>query len=93
MTTLKDFLIWYNSLDTEPLLRALSKPIDFYRGLSLGMLKDAIGVPGLTLKYTFKTITDEFQFWLTDEQNKDLHKMMRAELVGGPSIIRKKAKQ
>ena len=87
MQTFKDFLIWYNISDVQPFLQALSKQVEFYQRLGLCMLKDGIGVPGLTLRYLFKTIPDHCYFSLVNEDNKDLHEMMRSQLVGGPSIV------
>ena len=51
------------------------------------MLKDVIGVPGLTLRYLFKTLPDNIYFSLIHEKHKDLHQLLRSEMVGGPSII------
>ena len=51
------------------------------------MLKDAIGVPGLTLRYLFKTLPDNVYFSLFHEKHKDLHQLLCSEMVGGPSII------
>ena len=51
------------------------------------MLKDAIGVPGLTLRYLFKTLPHNVNFSLFHEKHKDLHQLLRSEMVGGPSII------
>ena len=51
------------------------------------MLKDAISVPGLTLKYLFKSLPSQVYFSLIHEKHKDLHELLRQQMVGGPSII------
>ena len=87
MTSLKDFLIWYNNLDVAPFLQALTKQQKFYSDLGLDLLKDGVGIPGLTLKYLFKTLDPRVYFSLIDDRNSDLHKLLREEMVGGPSLI------
>ncbi|KAL8562364.1 hypothetical protein ACOMHN_066078 [Nucella lapillus] len=56
MKSLKDFLIWYNNKDVVPFLLGLEKQTLFYATLGVDMLKDAISVPGLTLKYLMTTL-------------------------------------
>ena len=87
MRTLTDFLIFYNNKDVGPFLEALRKQIDFYRTLGLDMSKDGIGVPGLTLRYLFKTIPADSFFSLIDQKHSEIHTMYREQMVGGPSII------
>ena len=87
MKTLKDFLIWYNNKDVAPFLLALERQMEFYQSLGLDMLKDAISVPGLTLKYLFKSLPSQVYFSLIHEKHKDLYELLRQQMVGGPSII------
>ena len=49
MTTMRDYLIWYNNLDVTPFLEAISKQFTFYRDRRIDMFKDGISVPGLSL--------------------------------------------
>ena len=51
------------------------------------MLKDVISVLGLTLRYLFKTLPSDTFFSLIHENNKDLHELLRTQIVGGPSNI------
>jgi hypothetical protein len=51
MTSLRQFLSWYNTLDVTPFLEALEKQISMYQELGVDLLKDGISVPGITLKY------------------------------------------
>ncbi|XP_078681482.1 uncharacterized protein LOC144916278 [Branchiostoma floridae x Branchiostoma belcheri] len=85
METMKDFLIWYNNKDVQPMLEAIQKMVDFYKDLGLDMLKDGISVPGLTLKYLFKNLGSDTFFTLPD--NEEVYKLFKENIVGGPSII------
>ena len=87
MKTVKDFLIWYNNLDVTPFLKAVEKQSQFYCSLKLDMFKDGVGIPGLTLKYLFQTLPPEVYFGLINNKNSDLHKLLREQMVGGPSLI------
>ena len=87
MQTLKDLLVWYNNKDTRPFIQALERQSDFYKPLGLDMLKDGVSIPGLTLRYMFKTLPKHAYFSLIREKDRDLHEMLRRQIVGGPSII------
>ena len=87
MQTMADFLEWYNNKDVVPFLTAIEVQSGFYRDRGLDMLKDGIGVPGLTLRYLFKTIPSDVYFTLFSKHTKDIHTLIRQQLVGGPSII------
>ena len=51
MTTMRDFLVWYNNRDVVPFLDAIDKQLAFYRQQNIDMFKYGISVPGLTLLY------------------------------------------
>ena len=87
MTTLRDFLIYYNNLDTFPFLQAVEKAFSFFQDKKLDMFKSAISVPGLTLNYLFSLLTPDVYFTLISNQNRDLHSLFKENLVGGPSIV------
>ena len=87
MRTLADFLEWYNNKDVVPFLTAIEVQSRFYQDRGLDMLKDGVGVPGLTLRYLFKTIPPDVHFTLFSKHMKDIHTLLRQQLVGGPSII------
>ena len=86
METFEDYLMWYNSRDVAPFMEALQKQFEFYAHLGLDMFKDGMSVPGLTLKYLFKT-SKSASFTLFDRHNSDLHDLICQNMVGGPSII------
>ena len=51
MTTMKDYLLWYNNQDVVPFVEALEKQFKFYCQLEVDMFKEALSMPGLTMKY------------------------------------------
>jgi G:T-mismatch repair DNA endonuclease (very short patch repair protein) len=87
MTTLKDLLVWYNNLDVGPFLLALEQQVQFYANLGVDMFKDAISVPGVTLRYLFKTLPKNVSFSLCSKMEAEFHETIRKNIVGGPSII------
>ncbi|XP_038054119.1 uncharacterized protein LOC119726483 [Patiria miniata] len=88
MTTLRDFLMWYNNLDVVPFLDAIHKMFEFYKERQMDMFKSAISVPGLSLQYLFLTLPQpDVHFSLIDEANKDVYYAIKANIVGGPSIV------
>ena len=68
MTTLRDFLIYYNNLDTS---------FSFFEDKKLDMFKSAISVPGLTLNYLFSLLPPDVYFTLISNQNRDLHSLRK----------------
>ena len=51
------------------------------------MLKEAIGTPGLTLKFLFQSLQKPNYFSLIGEHHEDLHTTIRDNLVGGPAVV------
>ena len=87
METLRDYLIFYNNLDVTPFLEAISKQFTFYRDRGIDMFKDGISVPGLSLLYLFNNLPPKTFFTVFNQTNKDLHKLVKDNIVGGPAII------
>ena len=54
MTTMRDFLVFYNNRDVVPFL--VEQQFAFYQQKNIGMFKDGISVPGLTLLYLFNDL-------------------------------------
>ena len=54
MTTLRDFLVWYNNRDVVPFLQTINIQFAFYQQRGIYMFKQGISVPGLTLLYLFR---------------------------------------
>ena len=87
MTTLRDFLVWYNNRDVVPFLEAIDKQFAFYQQQHIDMFKDGITVPGLTLLYLFNDLPPNTYFTVFNRTNSDLHELVKDNIVGGPAII------
>ena len=87
MTTLRDFLVWYNNRDVVPFLQAIHRQFAFYEQRGIDMFKQGISVPGLTLLYLFNDLPEKTYFTIFNEKNKDLHQLVKDGIVGGPSIV------
>ena len=87
MKTMRDFLVWYNNRDVVPFLEAIDKQFAFYRQQNIDMFKDGISVPGLTLLYMFNDLPPNIFFTVFNLTNKDLHHLVKDNIVGGPAII------
>ena len=59
---------------------------NFWQERKIDIFKDGVSVPGLTMKYLFSNVPGTF-FSLLNEKDKDLYYTMKANNVGGPSII------
>lgn len=70
MSTVKDFLAWYNNLDVGPFVEAVEKMKIFWRNRNIDMLKEGISVPGLTMKYLFSQLYHNTYFSLFNEKKK-----------------------
>ena len=87
MTTMRDYLIWYNNRDVTPFLEAISKQFAFYHDRGIDMFKDGISVPGLSLLYMFNNLPKDTFFTVFNRTNKDAHHLVKDNIVGGPAII------
>ena len=88
MSTMFDFLEWYNNRDVVPFVEALEKQQTIYREkMKIDMLRHGISVPGLCMRFLFKALPRETYFTLFGEKDKDLYHTVKANIVGGPAII------
>ena len=87
MTTLRQFLVWYNNRDVVPFLQAIDRQFAFYQQRGIDMFKQGISVPGLTLLYLFNDLPEKTYFTIFNEKNKDLHHLVEDHVVGGASLI------
>ena len=87
METLREYLIWYNNRDVTPFLDAISKQAAFYHNRHIDIFKDGISVPGLALSYMFNDLPPNTFFTVFNETSKDLHHLVKDNIVGGPAII------
>jgi len=106
MTTFRDFLVWYNNLDVQPMLQALDRQAGLYKTKNIDMLKDAVSLPGLAVHWLFnelpplsppgtevadgdlhKSIRQSQPVMLLREEDAPLYQLLKANTVGGPSIV------
>ena len=87
MTTMREYLIWYNNRDVVPFLDAIAKQFAFYHDRGIDMFKDGISVPGLSLLHLFNDLPNDTFFTIFNQTNSDLHKLVKSNIVGGPAII------
>ena len=85
-TSMRDYLIYYNNLDTKGMLSALQIQSDYYKTLGLCMSKDAISLPGLASKYLYSTMPDKTFFSLY-KAKPEIYEKMKANIRGGLSQI------
>ena len=87
MTTLRDFLVWYNNRDVVPFLQAIARQFAFYQQRGIDIFKQGISVPGLTLLYMFNDLPEKTYFTIFNEKNKDLQHLVKDHVAGGASLI------
>jgi len=85
MRTFKDWLLYYNNLDVEPGLEALEKMRNFYTEKGIDIVKDAVGMPGISFHYLLRGAM---------KRGADLYspgrkafEMLKGAVVGGPSLV------
>ena len=84
MTTLKDWLVYYNNLDVDLFIDALNSMRSFYAEREIDILKDAVSLPGVSLRYLINGSFDKAELFAP---GKEAYEMLKRALVGGPSII------
>lgn len=89
MECMKDLLRWYNNLDVGPFIEALQKMVDFWKSHHIDMLKDAVSLPGLAMKFEMNFLKEK-GLHLSTFHTETLYKLFRANMVGGPAIIFKR---
>lgn len=78
MNNLKSFLIVSNKKkDVVPFLEVLDKQMAFHGDPGVNMLKDAIYISVVTLKYLLKTLPRNVMFTLCSKKQKVLHTTVR----------------
>ena len=82
MSKFSDFLVYYNNLDTGPMVTAIEKLQRFYIENHIDVFKISISVPGVARKILFDTA--KCHFALFDNANQDLYKTVKQNIVGGP---------
>ena len=88
MKTFRDYLVYYNDLDCGPFVNAVENLQKYYFDRNIDMFKVSISLPGLARQMLFECGRKAgASFSLFDEANKDLYYTIKANIIGGPSII------
>ena len=85
MKTFKDYLIYYNNLDTAPFCIAFKNFIGIYSSQEVDTFKGFVILPGVARKMLFNSSQSKFS--LINLDNADRYYTLRKNTVGGPSII------
>ena len=81
-----DYVKYYNDLDVSGLVEGIEKMMKVKIDDRLDMFKDSVSLPGLTQRYLFRNMGNDY-FTVFGEEHKDLYKEMKESVVGGPSIV------
>ena len=84
MSSIKDFLRWYNKTDVVPTFEAIQKLIPFYHDKNINMLY--FTKPGQHLSICLHKSTDT-KFYSFKEADEDMLEKIREDVFGGPSIV------
>ena len=86
MTTFSDYVKYYNDADVIGSVEATTKMLETKKEKGLDMFKISVSLPGLTQRYLFNNIGDDY-FVGFGEEHKHIEKELRESITGGPSII------
>ena len=88
MSTLKDWLMYYNKLDVGPLLQVCVQLLEFYKTLKIDVFKECLSAPSISRKLIFNSAAEK-RCWFAcfGPQHKHLHELIKANVTGGPSIV------
>lgn len=88
MQTFRDFLIYYNNLDTFPMVLAIEKMQQFYFTRQIDLFKVAVSVPGIARYMLYDTAAKAgVSFSSVRPGDEDMYFLIKKNIVGGPSII------
>ena len=82
MSSIRNFLWWYNNKKVVPTFKAMQKMIAFYHDKDIDMLKLGCTLPNLANICLHKS-TDA-KFYPITEGDEDLLEKIREDVVGGP---------
>ena len=86
-STLRDLLIYYNTLDVEPFHQAVQNYCRFYHDSGIDVLGCTISLPGASVAYGFEMLTEPSAFHTFHNYAKYAHTLIRNNLRGGLSIV------
>ena len=86
MTTFSDYIKYYNDADVIGCVEAIKKMLKDKKEKGLDMFKISVSLPGLTQRYLFNNIGDDY-FVAFGQEHKHIEEELRNGITGGPSII------
>ena len=70
------------------MIQAIENMKEFYQNIRIDFIHQAISIPGVAMRVCFNSITDPAaEFHLFNPKNKDIYRLFKENIVGGPSII------
>ena len=91
MQTFEDFLIYYNLLDVEPAIKAITKLQTYFKDKGVDFMKSCVSIPGIARCLLFQHSREmNANFQLFSNETIDLYKTFKRNIIGGPSIIYKR---
>ena len=61
---------------------------EFYKDIHIDFIHQAISIPGVAMRVCFNSITDPAaELHIFNPKNKDIYRLFKENIVGGPSII------
>ena len=86
MKTLRDMLVYYNEMDTKPLVNAIEKHYDFLKDRDLDF-KSAVSISGMSIRYLFKLKEADQPVFLFGNRFQDIYHLIRSNIRGGLSLV------
>ena len=81
MQTVRDLLIWYNNLDTKPMVERLTKMCTLWKEMGIDMLKGGcISLPGLAYTHLVQTLPKRVSLPLWNKATKHWHYTLRKNI-------------
>ena len=87
MSTFRDYLKFYNTVDVLPFCFCIERMLEYYHDLNLDPFKDGLSVPGLVMRYLMGNLPNDTFFSLFDKKDEDVYRQLKRNLTGGPSIV------
>jgi len=87
MVTFANWLEFYNNLDVGPFLESLEKMRDVCTTLSIDIFKDAVSLPGVSLKYLLRGTLGKRDAPELYAPEREAYDMWKDAVVGGPSLV------
>ena len=87
MVTFGDWLEYYNNLDVTPFLETLETMKEFYTKLGIDIFKDAVSLPGVSMKYILRGTLSGRNPPQLYAPSAEAYEMLKAAVVGGPSLV------